>query len=279
MLSLSRFCFAFVGAFVVSGTANATLVDCKSPQSARFVVYLSEPQFTPDAFKDRNQMLRFFDRLQLYLDQRQDIEMAGIKQVDFRVARCEKRIPTIDGNEFTEPVVSSLYNNKVIVEIWGKLDVEKRGNKASPIAQINYLIVPIQRGRVAGSQKLSGIQRFNYPDAEIVSTDFIDLVSNMDLHAFVATAIGVFAFDDQDYPLAHEMLCKAGAQLARTEKRLARKPETQTQSDGIQQLRAFLKEVAGKTIVEARKKTPSNIPLFARLQDQSNPCPSQEVRK
>ena len=263
-----------------STRSEAVLVDCRPPEAARFVVFLSEPEFTPNAFSKREEMLRFFNRLQEYLDQRRDSEMAGIKGVDFRVARCEKRVPAIDGHDFTNDVVRNLYDRGVVVEIWGTLDAKQQGgNRVSPTAQINYLLVPIKRGIVAGSEKVPGVHRFNYPDAEIVATDFVDLVSNMDLHAFVATAIGVMAFDGEDFALAHEMLCKAGSQLSRTEKRLALKAETKPQSEGIQQLRAFLRDLAGKAIAEARKKPSAAVPTFARLLEPGNPCSAQEAPK
>ncbi len=277
MRTLKRFLsVAGMASFLMSGAASdAALVDCRPPEAARFVVFLSEPQYSQNAFSTRDQMLRFFNRLQEYLDQRRDSEMAGIKGVDFRVARCEKRVPAIDGHDFTDDVVRNLYDRGVVVEIWGQLDAKQKGGaRVTPTAQINYLLVPVKRGVVAGSERVPGVLRFNYPDAEIVATDFVDLVSNGDLHAFVATAIGVMAFDGEDFALAHEMLCKAGSQLSRTEKRLAQGAETKPQSEGIQRLRAFLRDLASKAIVEARKKPAAA--AFARLLEPSNPCSAQE---
>ena len=275
LLHLSSFAVLLLS----NAVAQAAMVDCRPPEAARFVVFLSEPQYSPTAFSKREDMLRFFNRLQEYLDQRRDSEMAGIKRIDFRVARCEKRVPAPDGHDFTNDVVRNLYDRGVVVEIWGTLDVKQQGGKpVSPTAQINYLLVPVKRGVVEGSDKVPGIHRFNYPDAEIVATDFVDLISNMDLHAFVATAIGVMAFDGEDFALAHEMLCKAGSQLSRTEKRLALKAETKSQSEGIQQLRVFLRDLAGKAIVEARQKPSAAVPAFARLLEPSNPC-SEEPPK
>ncbi len=248
-----------------SPASDAALVDCRPPEKARFVVFLSEPEFTQAAFSKREEMLGVFNRLQEHLDQRRDLEMAGIESVEFRVARCEKRVPAIDGQEFTGDVVRSLYSRNVVVEIWGRLDAKRQpGNRVDPSAQMNYLLVPIKHGSVAGSERVPGIHRFNYPDREIVATDFVDLVSNADLHAFVTTGIGVMAFDGEDFALAHEMLCKASGQLARTKQRLSANPSTKAQGESIQQLRAFVGDLAGRAIVEARKK-PKPVPPFAQL--------------
>lgn len=253
------------------GPALAQLVDCRAPAAAPYVVFLSEPQFSPNAFGSRADMLRFFDRLHEHLDQRRDLEMAGLEKVEFSVARCEKRIPAIDGSDFTSDVVRSLYGRKVVVEVWGSLDGRKVGNKLQPSAQINYLVVPIRQGVGAGAGKVPGIHRFNYPDRDVVASDFLDLVSNADLHAFVMAAIGMTAFDGNDFSLAHQMLCKAGARLARTEAGLVAAPQTKVQGEGIRDLRVFLLKIAGQAITEARRDAKA-APPFARLHDPADPC-------
>jgi len=72
------------------------------------------------------------------------------------------------------------------------------------------------------------------------------------------------------------MSCKAGANLARTERRLAAKETTKPQSVEIRKLRLFLKGLAGRAIVGVRKK-PAQSGNLLQLQDPKNPCPGQEV--
>lgn len=261
-------------------SANAALANCVPPDQGAYSVFLSEPQYTSDAFKDREDMLKVFDRLQLYLDQRQDEEMAGITSaVNFRVVRCINRVPALDGGDFTEDVVRNLYTRAVVVEIWGKLDSTRvNGAPKDPQAQINYLIVPIKRGSVSGSDPALGIQRFTYPNGEIFATDFVDLISNMDLHAFVATGIGVMAFDAEEYAVAHQMLCLARTQLSKTARRLASTASTAPHSEKIETLRVFLKDLATRTIVKAKSLISGNRPSFAILQSPENPCPGQGGR-
>jgi len=257
---------------IVSEQAHASMRDCQAPEAAQYVVFLSEPEFTPEAFESRAKMLLFYNRLQEYLDQHRDLEMAGISHVPFRVARCEGRIPAIDGKDFNRRVVRSLYIRGVVIEIWGMLDAKRVNSQRTNLsAQMNYLLVPVKLRALEDSKDLPGIHRFNYPDTEIVATDFIDLISNSDLHTFVAAAIGVMAFKDEAYQTAHEMLCKAYPQLGHIQERLAAKPPTKAQSKEIKKLRDFLLNLAGEAIVKARN-LPGTIPIFAKLQDEKNPC-------
>jgi hypothetical protein len=262
---------ALVLALVAAVPARATLVDCKPAESAPYVVFLSEPENWNTAFRNRVAMLTVFNELHRHLDQRRDLEMAELRHVKFRVARCEARVPRIDGSEFTDNVVSSLHNQSVVVEIWGELGLLAGGR---PRAQMNYLLVPVKRGHIAGSRDVPGIHRFDYPDRDIAATGFVDLISNADLHTFVAAAIGISAFDGEDYPLAHEMLCMARARLARTEGLFAVRPQTSAQAADIRRLREFVADLAGRAIVDARKRPPPT-PLFAVLHDPANPCSSQ----
>jgi hypothetical protein len=261
-----------LGAAVASSAAQAILVDCRPPEQAPFVVYLSEPEYTSTAFRNRPEMLGFFNRLHDYLDQRRDQEMMGIAAVNFRVARCQGRVPAIDGSEFTDRVIRSMDGDNVVVEVWGALDVVRApGQAPQPTAQMNYLVVPVKRGRVPGSASVPGIHRFHYPDGSIVAADFVNLISNADLHAFVAAAIGVTAFDGDEYPLAHEMLCKARSQLLVTERRLAARAASQQQGRQIASLRQLLLDLARKSIESARRRS-GTPPTFAVLHEPAEPC-------
>jgi hypothetical protein len=178
-------------------------------------------------------------------------------------------VPAIDGSEFTADVANNLYSRNVVVEIWGRLD--RRGGPGQPLrptAQMNYLIVPIRSGVLPGSSAVPAMHRFDYPDREIVATDFVQLVSNGDLHAFVASAIGISAFYGNDFKLAQEMLCRSASELARTEGRLMAAAATQPQARSIGKLRAYLLEVAGKSIAAGRNQSPQ-----LRLLNPANPCP------
>jgi len=249
--------------------AHATLTECKPPESASYIVFLNEPEFsTPGAFASREQMLRFFDALQEHLDQRRDLEMAGLPTAPFRVARCVGRVPSIDGKDYTREVVRSLYDRSVVIEIWGRLDGETKGNKrVSARAQINYLLMPVRRASDEGKAAAPSLHRFRYPDGEIVATDFIDLVSNADLMAFVATAIGLMAFDADDFNAAQQFLCAASPRLERIRKRLESHPATKAQSESVRQLRTF---AVGRAAAAVKQLSGSN--STAALFGADDPC-------
>lgn len=256
-------------------TARAALPDCRPSESAPFVVFLSEPSFTPAAFASRPQMVSFFNRLQEHLDQRRDLEMAELASAPFRVARCEGRVPAIDGKDFTREVVRSLYNRNVVIEIWGELDADlKNGERTNLRAHINYLLMPLRRASDSGKPAAPSFHRFNYPDHDIVASDFVDLISNGDLYAFVATAIGMMAYDGDDFAQAHQLLCIASPKLARIQQRLALSPQTQAQSQTIASLRGFVRNLAADAMARAGTSSPA-LALIASADD---PCGENKVR-
>jgi hypothetical protein len=238
------------------------------------VVFLNEPSFTPQAFASREKLLLFFSRLWDYLDQQRDLEMAEItrasSQIRFRVARCEGRVPAPDGGDYSRAVVRSLYDRNVVIEIWGELDAQRKpGGKNLLTANMSYLIMPIRRAADDGETGVQGLHHFRYPDGDIVATDFLDLVANGDLHAYVASAIGAMAYDGSDYRVAHPLLCAAAARLGRVERRLAARSESQAQSQEVRTLRLHLLTLAAKSVARLQA---SNSAGLVGLQSAAQPC-------
>jgi hypothetical protein len=239
--------------------ARAQLIDCEPPERTAFMVFLNEPQYTSAAFASRDKMLAVFDRLQKHLDQREDLEWLLSPDIPVRVARCEKRTPAIDGRDFASPaLVESLNNRGVLLEIWGMLD-------QGPRAQINYLLVPVRNSANNGETDVPSMLRFDYPATGMIAADYVDLLSNADLHAFIAASLGAKAFKQRKLDIAHEYLCKASPRLLQIEQRLATAPATQAQAQSIRRLRGYLLALATRAVKEA----PS--PVVA-LQNPANPC-------
>jgi hypothetical protein len=262
-MPLQRWLAAAVAAIAPS-LANAQLIDCDPPEAGTLVVFLNEPEFTQGAFASRAEMMVVFDRLQKHLDQREDLEAILSPDVPVRVARCDKRTPAIDGKDFASAsLVDSLNSRGVLLEIWGMLD-------AGPKAQINYLLVPVRNSANLGETSVSSLLRFNYPMGEIAAADYVDLLSNADLHAFVATSLGAKALKQRRFELAHEYHCKAGPRLLRIQERLGAAPATVPQAQGIERLRVYVTELAGRA-VEGAQRQPST-PAHLKLQKASNPC-------
>lgn len=254
--------------------AQAKIIDCRAPDaSAPFVVNLNELEYDEELFPSRKAMLsKFFNRLYDQLDQRRDAEMAGIATVPFRVARCEGRTPTFDGSEFTQPLVKRLLDERVVIEVWGQLGSRRVGGRTEPTAQMNYLIVPVRRANDLGTARAPSLHRFNYPDGEIHAADHVGLISNLDLHAFIAAAIGARAFDRDEFARAHEFLCKSSARLSVIKARLARTPSTKAQSDVIENLRVYAVELAGNARKQIGAAVDKPAAASVRLQDPDNPC-------
>lgn len=257
------------------GGARASLGECRvPPEPAPYVVFLSEPTFSANAFASRELMLKEFDRLHLYLAQRRDQDMAGLIGIPFKVARCAGRVPAIDGADFTADVVRSLYTRSVVIEVWGFLDRAPRvGGVASPKAQMNYLLMPLSRAHHERGLQVPALHRFDYPDGDIRAADYVGLVSNRDLYAFVASAIGVMAFDGDEFPKAHEYLCAAFGRLGAVRERLVKHPQGRAQAAEVESLRQHVLGLAGKALEQIRKTAPAaGANAAAGLQVLAQPC-------
>jgi hypothetical protein len=259
-------------ALVSAEAAHADIIDCAPPEPAPYIVNLNEPDDGAQIFRSRQQMLAFFNRLHDHLDQKRDLEMAGIAGLPFRVARCEGRKPKPDGSEFTPRLVARLLNEKVVIEVWGQLGARQTGGRKQPTAQMNYLIVPVRHASDDGSTQAPGLHRFNYPDRDIKSDDYVGLISNLDLHAFITAAIGVRAFDNEEFAQAHGFLCRSGAKLGAIKTRLAQSNSTRAQSAVIESLRAYVVDLAGQARKQIGAAVDKPAAASVRLQDPNDPC-------
>lgn len=256
----------------LAGVAHASLGECKITEPSPYVVFLSEPTFSKAAFSSREGMLKEFDRLHLQLDQRRDAEMAGLASIPFKVARCAGRVPAIDGADFTTDVVRSLYSRSVVLEVWGHFDrASGEGEASLPSAQMNYLLMPLSRARTEHGSQVPALHRFDYPDGDIRAPDFVNLVSNRDLLAFVISSIGVMAFEGDEFAQAHQYLCAAEGRLLAIETRLGKKAEGRAHAAQVAQLRAHVTELAAKALTELKRK-PKAISAAAGLQSSTQPC-------
>lgn len=122
---------------------------------------------------------------------------------------CVDRIPQ-DFSDFNPTVVDSLNGHRVLIEIWGQIDV--RG-AAIARAQLNYTLVPISfydrpvvpPGGFAAvyEQRLRG----GRDDLVKVFGEFSDL------KAYVSVAAGLKSLKEHDYDQAFHCFCRAGALL------------------------------------------------------------------
>lgn len=258
-------------ALLENQVAHGAIVDCRSPSSSGYAVFLDEPQATPAAFKDRAELLRFMDKLQFTLDQGRDGQWVQLPNSEVRFARCEKRTPALDGADFADAaLIETLYNQTVLLEIWGSLDAERTGGKRmNASAQMSYLLVPFRYAADQHEATLSGILQLVYPEQGASPTgDFIDLLARpQDLDAFISAALGYKALRERRFDLAHSNLCQSSLLLKRMQTRLSgsrQKAETAS-------LTALVVDSAGRAVREAKKD--SHYTGTLRLQDAARPCP------
>lgn len=267
--------YLLISMFIALGTytaARANIVDCKPPENVPYIANLNELDYDSKVFKSKAEMLTFFNRLYDHLDQKRDREMAGLGTIPFRVARCAGRKPKPDGSDFSAPLVERLLNENVVIEIWGQLADRHLDGRAVPSAQMNYLVLPIRRATDGGSVQVPSHHRFNYPDRGINSKDYVALISNQDLYAFLNAAIGTRLFENDRFVQAIQFLCKAGATLGTIGVQLARIENTKAQSKSINDLRTHVLTLARKARSSVSAVADKQASASARLLELDDPC-------
>ena len=247
-----RACLALASAcvFLQGARARADIVECPPAQSG-FTVFLSEPAFSATAFPTKEAMRAFMARLHFHLDQQRDGRWVNSPSTDVRFVLCRNRAPEADGQDFDERLVESLFTHRVLLEIWGQLEMDpQEGGPAQPAAQINYLLVPLRYEEFSEETNSLGLQRLRYPDqGEKASADFVQLIARpLDIDAFVAAALGVRLFREKSWDLAHRNLCRANVLLQQMEKR----PLGKHQKKAIADLRAYVLKSASVVIAQAK---------------------------
>lgn len=250
--------------------AAAAIIDC-SGAGRSFTVYLDEPAYGQSAFQNDAELRTFMDRLWFFLDQDRDRQWLEESQSPVGFAFCKGRKPSLDGREFDRPLIDLLYNQGVILEIWGTLDAQlDNGQPKNRQARIGYLLVPVEF--VGPTATPSGRIFVRYPESPGESEDdFLNFFrDSADLDAFIATGLGIRALRSGNLTLAQGNLCQAKLlleQQARTPNLPARR-KTQ-----LLELASFVSESATKAIRSAHDQPGDLSPL--RLLDPNRPCPQE----
>lgn len=248
--------------------ARATVVNCP-PAPDRFTVLLSEPAGA--AMPDRAATERFLNKLQFALDQERDEHWINPEATPVAFRACPRRVPALDGSEFSPALVEQLNDQRVLLKVWGVVD--RDGTPPALSAQINYLLVPLRFAadqREPGPALPSGLQRLRYPEPGAAPTqDAVQLVSRpLDLDAFIATALGLKLLREHAYEPAHANLCRAHGLLGAMLKRpLAGRLRTE-----LTGLHDFVLASAGRTLREALADPTYARDGVLRLQQPARPC-------
>jgi hypothetical protein len=239
-----------------------------------YTVFLSEPAFMPASLNTEATRLQFLKRLQQTLDDAQDRQWIRSPNTDVRFQRCKGRAPDIDGQEFEPSLVESMYNQRVLLEIWGEFDAERTGGQEPSLkAQINFLLVPIQFAANLNERAPAGMHRLTYPEPSAKPTDdFVQLIARpKDIDAFVAAAFGFKLLREANFLPAHQNLCRANTLLQSIEKR----PLAPRSKESVTGLRTFVLESAKRALARVREQSPGQVGILA-LQSADQPCATEE---
>jgi hypothetical protein len=256
--------------------AQAGLIAC-DPVPGSFTVFLSEPEFTQAAFKNRDDMRDFMKRLTKQLDDGLDRRWARSPNPnpDVRFVNCVGRTPSPGGQDFVASVVDTMYGRRVLLEVWGLLDARADAEgKRLPSAEVSFLLVPMKFAANRSETAPKPLQRLDYvAPAPVAAPDFVGLIAKpQDIDAFVAAALGFKLLRERRHELAHRNLCYAGTQLQKIEKRLPPGRER----DDIAALQAFVLASAARAIEAVREPPPAGAspgtPSLLALQDPKDPC-------
>jgi hypothetical protein len=262
--------------------AHASIIDC-DPVSGGFTVFLSEPEFTKAAFKDHDDLQDFMKRLTKQLDDGLDRRWAKSPNPNPEISfvNCVGRAPKLGGQDFIPSVIETMHSRRVLLEIWGLLDVQSSESGQRQLsAEIRFLLVPMRfaANRNEPTPATTSLQRLEYAaQAASPTPDFVSLIAKpQDIDAFVAAALGFKLLREHNNELAHRNLCYAGAQLQKIENRL----QAGRERNDITALRTFVLDSAARAINAARAdQRPGIKPTemsYLALQDPKDACAGED---
>jgi hypothetical protein len=207
MIAIRLVPYCLCTAFLLSSTAHAALTNCSNLNlnPGDYKVVLDELAFGSQLAKNNADLAALKERLQFNLNGQLDALKASAKklnqnlQVPLRVVTCVGRQPSLNGDEFTDELAEHLSDERVVVEMWGTLDLKiVSGANASPRAMIGYVIPPVQR---YVANEAPAIQVLVYPKSGNVRSAE-ELENLPELSAFALVGLGTKATRASHYDLA-----------------------------------------------------------------------------
>jgi hypothetical protein len=158
--------------------------------------------------------------------------------------RCPGRMPS-EGDFFNSDQIRFLYSRGILLEVWGDFDV------ANHEGLLRFAVVPLRfRALSANLNEPLGLN-----DVSVGQRDFRDSLESIG-PVFVTLALGMKAFENEEYPRALRHLCTTHIMLQRLRSELS------------QPRRELLDEYLEKTlraVAEALAKQPGPLGAAARL--------------
>ena len=142
---------AVLGCAITS--THAQLKNCANVNAnpGDYKVLLDDFSFASAAAQENAELAALHDRLQFNFNGQLDALKAQARQLDrnlqvpMRLVFCAGRRPSFDGSDFTAALAERLSDERVVVEMWGKLELSAAaGGTPAPSAKIGYVIPPVQ---------------------------------------------------------------------------------------------------------------------------------------
>jgi hypothetical protein len=215
----------------VTPLAHAALTNCANLDAnpADYKVVLDDFAYASVLAKNNADLSALRDRLQFNFHGQLDVLKAAAKQLDrnlqvpLRLVFCAGRQPSLNGDEFTSALAERLSDERVVVEMWGTLDLQANaGATPLPRAMIGYIMPPVQH--YLSEDEAPPLHVVAYPKAGAPHS--VEELENLpELSAFALVGLGTKAGRANRYDLAVWAFTRAeagivDAQLAGNTQRL-----------------------------------------------------------
>lgn len=186
--------------------AQAQLMNCANLNAnpGDYKVVLDDFAFATPAAKENPQLAALRDTLQFNFNEQLDRLKESARQVDrisqvpMRLVFCAGRQPALDGSDFTDALAERLSDERVVVEMWGRLELSGAGATPAPSARIGYVMPPVQH-YVKNSAPPMHVLAYPKPGT---SSSVEQLESLRELSAFAFVGLGTKAARANRYDLA-----------------------------------------------------------------------------
>jgi len=249
---------AALACFLGPAVAYAQLTNCAKLRGdpGVYKVVLDDFAFASDAARKHADLAALRDRLKFAFDGQLNVLKASAKQLDqslqvpMRMVFCAGRSPSLEGSEFTNALAENLSDERVVVEMWGTLDLRTDDSGVtSPRAMIGYAIPPVQH---YVREEAPPIHLLQYPKTGAAqSTE--ELENLAELSAFALVGLGTKATKANRYDLAVWAFTRAEAGILDAQLAGA--------NEGLGALLAYVKRAACLTRARAREDRSYTGPL------------------
>jgi hypothetical protein len=189
------------------GAAHAELRNCDlEANPGDYKVVLDDLAFASAAAQADSKLVGLREALQFSFDTELiKLRAAAAKmhrdmKVPMRLVFCAGRQPSLDGSDFTPARAERLSDERVVVEMWGRLDLSATaGGTPARIARIGYVMPPVQH--YIDEEDAPPLHLFAYPKAGAAGS-IADLENLSELQAFALVGLGTKAFRAKHYDLA-----------------------------------------------------------------------------